>query len=82
MRETMTSKVSVACGSSGNPGLEAAGFERAKDFLIRFFDAVGEWQERAATRRRLASLDNRMLHDIGIDEATAATESAKPFWRC
>jgi uncharacterized protein YjiS (DUF1127 family) len=81
MRGTVTSGIST-CGSSANLRAEAAGFETIKDFLIRLFDALGEWQDRSAARRRLASLDSRMLSDIGIDRATADAESAKPFWQC
>jgi uncharacterized protein YjiS (DUF1127 family) len=55
--------------------------QKGRDFLIRVFDALGEWQDRSAARRRLAAFDNRMLRDIGIDRATAAAESAKPFWQ-
>ena len=60
---------------------EAVGRKHGKPFLIRVFDALGEWQDRSAARRRLAAFDNRMLRDIGIDRATAAAESAKPFWQ-
>jgi uncharacterized protein YjiS (DUF1127 family) len=81
MRRTVTSGIST-CGSSANLRAEATGFEMIKDFLIRLFDALGEWQDRSAARRRLASLDSRMLSDIGIDRATADAESAKLFWQC
>lgn len=36
---------------------------------------------RQRTRNRLAALDDRLLRDIGLDPAEAATEIAKPFWR-
>lgn len=39
------------------------------------------WQRRANDRRRLASLDPRLLSDMGITEAEAAREAAIPFWR-
>lgn len=35
----------------------------------------------ARSRRHLAGLDDRALRDIGLDRATAAEESSKPFWR-
>ena len=53
----------------------------ARDILIRLFDTLTEWQERATQRRRLGMLDNQMLADIGVDRAAAAVEAAKPFWR-
>lgn len=39
------------------------------------------WQARAQQRHDLASLNNRMLADIGIDRVAANVEAAKPFWR-
>ena len=54
---------------------------RIEEFLIRAFDALGEWHDRAVSRRSLAKLDGRMLADIGVDPAWAETESTKPFWR-
>jgi len=53
----------------------------ARRILIRLFNILGHWQERAAQRRQLGMLDHRMLADIGVDRATAAMEASKPFWR-
>lgn len=39
------------------------------------------WQDRARQRAHLASLDHRMLRDIGLSRADAAGEASKPFWR-
>ncbi len=39
------------------------------------------WQRRAGERDRLATLDPRLLADMGISEAAAAREAAIPFWR-
>lgn len=52
-----------------------------RDLLISLFDRLGEWQDRAATRRRLMAFDDRMLRDIGLDRGLVAAESEKPFWR-
>jgi uncharacterized protein YjiS (DUF1127 family) len=49
--------------------------------LIRVLDIFGDWQDRAAERRQLSRLEDRLLADIGIDRATAMTEGAKPFWK-
>jgi uncharacterized protein YjiS (DUF1127 family) len=38
------------------------------------------WQELARQRRRLLSLDDRMLKDIGITRAEAMREGTRPFW--
>ena len=63
------------------PALERPGAGFPKDLLIRAMDVVFAWQDRASERRRLAELDDRMLHDVGIDRATADAETFKPFWR-
>jgi len=47
----------------------------------RAVDQLLVWTERARSRRSLLALDDRMLHDIGIDRATAEHEAAMPFWR-
>ena len=39
------------------------------------------WQTRATERNHLASLDNRLLADMGMTRADAAFEATKPFWR-
>jgi uncharacterized protein YjiS (DUF1127 family) len=49
--------------------------------LVRVVDTVLYWHERVKSRRMLASLDERMLRDVGLDQATAQRESDRPFWR-
>ncbi len=49
--------------------------------LVRTVDTLLLWHERIKSRRVLASLDERMLRDIGMDHATARRESGTPFWR-
>ena len=48
--------------------------------VVRLVLALLRWQELAQQRRRLLSLDDRMLKDIGITRADAAREGARPFW--
>jgi uncharacterized protein YjiS (DUF1127 family) len=48
--------------------------------LGRVIDQIFLWQERARSRRALGALDDRMLHDVGIDRATAHSEAARSFW--
>ncbi|HEX2115744.1 MAG TPA: DUF1127 domain-containing protein [Alphaproteobacteria bacterium] len=38
------------------------------------------WQERARERRRLASLDDYLLRDIGLSRSAIEREIRKPFW--
>lgn len=59
----------------------APGLPPTKEILIRLLDLLAVWQERAGERRRLLTLDDRMLADIGADRGRVLTEAAKPFWR-
>jgi uncharacterized protein YjiS (DUF1127 family) len=38
------------------------------------------WQERARERRRLATLDDHLLRDIGLSRSAIERETRKPFW--
>ena len=61
------------------PAASAASYRPAypQKFLIRLFDALGAWHDRAAEPRRLAWLNDRMLRDIGLDRASAQSETSK-----
>ena len=39
------------------------------------------WSERAAQRRMLAGLDDRLLKDVGLSRADVAHEAGKRFWQ-
>ncbi len=39
------------------------------------------WHKRISERRELASLDHRMLRDIGLSRTEVEAEWRKPFWR-
>jgi uncharacterized protein YjiS (DUF1127 family) len=82
MFNTLTFADPTTCGSRSKLRPETADRQEEKTFLTRVFDVLGEWRDRSAARRRLASLDSRMLSDIGIGHAAADAESAKPFWQC
>ncbi len=47
---------------------------------VRLVLALLRWHELAQQRRRLLSLDDRMLKDIGITRAEAMREGMRPFW--
>ena len=66
--------------ADGNDGLRRAlaGLDRAAAAVVATSHL---WSERAAQRRLLATLDDRLLEDIGVDRAAAARESRKPFWQ-
>ncbi len=44
-------------------------------------DTLALWRQRAISRRELARLDDRMLHDIGITHIEVESEVTKPFWK-
>ena len=39
------------------------------------------WLHRSRTRRVLATLDDRLLNDLGLTAAEVSRECEKPFWR-
>jgi uncharacterized protein YjiS (DUF1127 family) len=39
------------------------------------------WLRRSRTRRRLDTLSDYELRDLGLDRSSAYRESARPFWR-
>jgi uncharacterized protein YjiS (DUF1127 family) len=50
--------------------------------LSRLVESLTAWRARIRSRRLLASFDDRMLRDIGIDRARVERESSSSFWRC
>jgi uncharacterized protein YjiS (DUF1127 family) len=68
-----TSPVPAVALRAQNPALRAV--------LGRAVVKVLVWHDRVKSRRTLAMLDDRMLRDVGIDQATARQESGAPFWR-
>jgi uncharacterized protein YjiS (DUF1127 family) len=42
---------------------------------------LGEWRQRARSRRELAGLDDRELWDMGLTRMDAGKEIDKPFWQ-
>lgn len=49
--------------------------------LRSIFARLAEWHERSVQRTQLASMNERMLKDIGISHGDAVREASKPFWR-
>jgi uncharacterized protein YjiS (DUF1127 family) len=51
--------------------------------LLRLLRTVAVWMERSRQRRALAELadaNDHLLADLGISQAEARDEAAKPFW--
>lgn len=62
------------------PGRAARTRRRLTTFQ-RLLLILQEWHFRHRSRVKLASLDDRMLRDIGITRTEALQEAGKPFWR-
>ncbi len=78
----------TACTTEPRNSLLIQRKERQTDSLGRLlrpvtglFNQLFVWQERTAERAHLASLDDRLLKDMGISRSEAAREIHKPFWR-
>ncbi len=54
---------------------------RVRAAALRAFATLLLWQRRANQRPTLASLDDRVLRDIGLSRSEVSWESRKPFWR-
>jgi uncharacterized protein YjiS (DUF1127 family) len=48
---------------------------------LRGVEVLLLWQDRARQRHMLATMDDHLLRDIGLDRGTALGEAGKPFWR-
>jgi len=53
----------------------------AGNAVRRLLGALREWRQRSKSRAQLATLDDRMLADIGISRADAEFLANRPFWR-
>lgn len=49
--------------------------------VLRLWDTLVIWSERARQRRHLSQLDERMLKDIGLSYGDIWSEIHKPFWK-
>jgi uncharacterized protein YjiS (DUF1127 family) len=54
---------------------------RARRIGRTILGRLRQWRLRARERAELASLDDRILTDIGVSRAEARFLSGKPFWR-
>ncbi len=59
----------------------ASARHRTRSVAARIWAMVREWRRRARDRASLASLDDRMLADIGITRTDAEFLINKPFWK-
>ena len=81
----MNANSSIALNPAGGCAIATAKrvplWHRTQEILIQVFDRIGERQERAAARRRLMTLDDRVLGDLGLTRDSVDAEGGKPFWR-
>jgi uncharacterized protein YjiS (DUF1127 family) len=54
---------------------------RIENPVARLLASVATALSRRRDRAMLARLDAHLLRDIGLDDDSAAKESAKPFWQ-
>jgi uncharacterized protein YjiS (DUF1127 family) len=50
-------------------------------FFAQISETLHVWRERQRSRRQLAELSARDLHDVGLSWSDIAFEAEKPFWR-
>lgn len=67
----------TATNPEPQPRADAAGVRGRMNALLA---TPSLWVERHRTRRALAELDDHLLRDIGVTQAEAQIECAKPFW--
>ena len=77
----MSERIHVLNRTATVPG-HLAGFDpKFRDRRLATLGVVLAWQQRAAMRQALASLDSRLLDDMAISASDAWHEVRKPFWQ-
>ncbi|WP_421996087.1 DUF1127 domain-containing protein [Reyranella sp.] len=46
-----------------------------------FHGILATWRRRSRERQELATMDQRVLRDVGLSASEVAFEANKPFWR-
>jgi uncharacterized protein YjiS (DUF1127 family) len=57
------------------------GAPRGTQLLRSVLARLSEWRRRSEQRATLASMNDRMLKDVGISRGDAVREASKPFWQ-
>ncbi len=75
-------RTASTCSDLGLPATAATGDStslghRVQMALAHAFDAWLDWRDRVRSRQQLMSLDDRLLHDIGLDRASAMREGQR-----
>jgi uncharacterized protein YjiS (DUF1127 family) len=66
---------------AGKRPIVAGQCARSRNLAFACVRLIAIWMARARERRDLATLDDRMLRDIGITRIDVLRECRKPFWR-
>ena len=61
--------------------LRASRSSRVAGAISGAIETLLVWRERRRERRDLASLNDQMLHDVGLTRADIEREYRKPFWQ-
>jgi uncharacterized protein YjiS (DUF1127 family) len=67
--------------STGTSDHRRAALDALGDATSWVFATLREWRRRNRERAELATLDDRMLRDIGLTHLDAGFLASKPFWR-
>jgi uncharacterized protein YjiS (DUF1127 family) len=65
----------------GRHGRRHAALDALSDAADWVIGTLREWRRRSRDRAELATLDHRMLADIGLTEADRDFFTNKPFWK-
>ncbi len=71
----------MTCKTQTLGSLFVAAADPRGSLLVRTFDTLFAWLERAGSRRSLASMSDFQLKDVGLSRADIQGEVDKPFWR-
>jgi uncharacterized protein YjiS (DUF1127 family) len=63
------------------PSAQRRASDRSQTLLGRAVALLREWRRRSRSRVELATLEERMLRDIGVTRVEIWHEINKPFWR-
>ena len=67
--------------SAGTADHRRAALDALSDATDWVFATLREWRRRSRDRAQLATLDDRMLRDIGLTHGDAEFLANRPFWR-
>ncbi len=68
-------------GPLSTPLVSSRWLSNLKSTIEDFGSTIQAWSVRAQQRQILATVEDRILQDIGIDRVDAMVEVKKPFWQ-